>query len=144
MLSDREIAGALGQVADGGSVPAELARTLRQALRGAVQTRDRGLRLFYVQVDTAALPNVDTEEAIWSAAADGVVRGARDEALFDLQDVAAVLEHQVIPLPALGDPAQMRRLMAAFQESACLEACEQRVLQPLALWLRAQTTAGSD
>lgn len=65
-MRDREIADAIADVCDGRDVSREERLAVQLALRGPVQTDDRGLRVFYVQLDTCAEQNVDTAECIWS------------------------------------------------------------------------------
>lgn len=60
-----EIRDAIGALADGRPVEAELVEVVRAALNGPVETADRGQQVFVVGVFTADLSNVDTEEIIW-------------------------------------------------------------------------------
>ena len=61
---------ALGDLADGRAVDPLLYPMLRAALLGPVPTADAGLRQYVVAFYAVALPNVDTEEVIWPAAAE--------------------------------------------------------------------------
>lgn len=110
-LRDRDIADALGWLADGLEVSDEARAGALAALRGPVTVSDRpGPRLYYVQVDTMALENVDTEEAIWSAPADGRILSDDGRLVLDLNDPDAAFSGSVVLLTDLADPQRLRAL----------------------------------
>jgi hypothetical protein len=106
MLDDREIPYIIGHLCDGFDISAEQQALIVAAVAGAVLT-DRGPRLYYADLDTMMLPNVDTEEGIWSVADDGILRGGSDQELADLRDDSSAREQGVFPLAAMGDDARM-------------------------------------
>ncbi len=118
-LRDRDIADALGWLADGLEVSDEARAGALAALRGPVTVADRpGPRLYYVQVDTMALENVDTEEAIWSAPADGRILSNEGALVLDLNDPEAAFRGSVVLLPDLADPVRLRALADRWEQSA--------------------------
>lgn len=80
---------------------------MREALVGAVRTKDRGLRRYYADLDTMLLGNVDTAEGIWSTPEDGIVRGGKNEPLVNLNDDAAAKQCGLFPLAVVGDRDRM-------------------------------------
>src|SRR5262245_32891816 len=102
MLDKREVAAALGDLCDGVPVPEEEFDAARCALSGPVTTAQGDL-LFYVQMDTMFLDNVDTAEGIWSTGADGLLRMPDDSVILDLADEDATSGEQVFPLASFRD-----------------------------------------
>ena len=83
---------ALGALADGTAVDAELRTSALEALSGIVETADRGPQKFIVGVTEANLPNCDTAELIWPRDPDEAVDDddtpleyLTDEALFETE-----------------------------------------------------------
>lgn len=135
MLSDREVPYVIGHLCDGFEISAEQRALLVAALAGAVLT-DRGPRLYYADLDTMMLQNVDTEEGIWSVADDGILRGGSDEALADLYDDSSAREQGVFPLIVVRDEARMAWWEEAMRRAGNAERRRwarfvRRVLRPL-------------
>lgn len=135
MLQDREIAEAIGQLCDGGQISGEQLAGVRAALKGAVLT-ERGLRLYYADLNTMLLSNVDTEEGLWSTAEDGIVRGGQSEALVDLANDQAARAEGLFPLAVIGDSGRMTWWQAHMQHASNAERRRwarfvRRVLKPL-------------
>ena len=112
--TEREVAEAIGDLCDGRALEESAADWIARVRRGPIETRDEGLRLYYVSTDTMALDNVDTNEGIWSTPADGLHRNADGSLLFDLADDSAVYAFDLVPLTALDDPARFARLEARW------------------------------
>src|SRR5689334_22889792 len=136
MLDDRDVAEALGDLCDGLSVSEEELAAARQALSGPVVTT-RGERLYYVQIETMALDNVDTAEGIWSVPVDGLLRMPDGYVIVDLADESRAFEEQVFPLASFADAGRIARLVARESSVADPErlaawaAFTTRVLEPL-------------
>ncbi|HEY9839915.1 MAG: hypothetical protein ACAI44_06155 [Candidatus Sericytochromatia bacterium] len=135
MLTERQVAEAIGQLCEGGEITADEWQAVREALCGPVAT-ERGPRLYYADLDTLLLANVDTEEGIWSVAADGLLRGGNDEVLVNLQDEAAARKEGLFPLWAVTDAESLDRWQAAMQHASNPERHRwakflRRVLNPL-------------
>jgi hypothetical protein len=130
-LGEREIAQVLGLLLSGNEVPPDERRAALAALRGITDTADAGERLYYVQVDTCLLPNVDEDEAIWSTGADGMVLGR------SLADEAAAYALEVVPLCWLGDRERLTRVAARWtgdadgERAAAWAAFMRRIGEPL-------------
>jgi hypothetical protein len=119
-MTDREIADAIADACDGRELADAEREAVRAALRGPVATSDRGERVFYVQVDTTALDNVDTAECIWSAAPGEL----DDETCF---------EREFVLLPWIAEGAVLTRLQPRYADWTSFWV---RVAAPLIAWAR--------
>jgi hypothetical protein len=105
---------AIASVCDGIAVTPQERAAVLQALQGPVETDDEGSVVFYVQVETTESPDVDTEECIWSADGDGILRTLKGTVLADLANDHDCLAQDLVPLVALRTPTRMQRLEALW------------------------------
>ncbi len=137
VLSDVDVKTAIGDFCDGRELPLLESAVVRAALAGPVETSDRGTRLYYADIDTAALDNVDTGECIWSTGSDGIGRGLNDMALFDLARDEDTVANEVFPLTAISDPSRLSRLDERWaslddgERRAKWQAFRRRIADPL-------------
>lgn len=139
MPDDRSIADALGYLCDGHDVSAEERQLALAALAGPVETDD-GPLLYYAQVDTMALPNVDTAEGIWSVPADGLLRLTDGRIFVDFADDEATFQKEFFLLIHLRDSMRFAQIEARWlgdpERQAVWQAFIRRVVEPLRRWLR--------
>ncbi|MFL5801081.1 MAG: hypothetical protein ACJ8CR_04990 [Roseiflexaceae bacterium] len=136
MPDDRYVADALGALCDGHDISAEEQQAALAALAGPVETDD-GALLYYAQVDTMALTNVDTAEGIWSVPADGLLRLIDGRIFVDFADDEATFQKEFFLLMHLRDPVRFVQIEARWlsdpdsERQAAWQAFVQRVVEPL-------------
>lgn len=135
IFGDRAVADAIGNLCEGLEISDQERMAVLAALRGVVLT-ERGPRLYYADLETMLLPNVDTTEGIWSIAADGILRGAHNQALIDLTDDQAASEQGLFLLIVAGDETRLawwteRMRRAGNRERRRWAKFTRRVLKPL-------------
>ncbi|WLQ15961.1 hypothetical protein O5O45_08545 [Hahella aquimaris] len=117
----------------GAEVTADELELIRSAFRGAVDTVDGPVR-FYVDLETLVLEHADTAEAIWSADADGKLKGRRGRILADLDSLDDCVNQNIVDLSALHDSRVLNRLKDAFAGSddkrTLWIAFEKKVIEP--------------
>jgi hypothetical protein len=140
MPGDRSVADALGALCDGHEISAEERQLALAALAGPVETED-GPLLYYAQVDTMALPNVDTAEGIWSVPADGLLRLVDGRIFVDFADDEATFQKELFLLMRLRDPVRFAQIEARWlrdpapERQAMWQTFVRRVVEPLWRWL---------
>lgn len=134
MPDEREVAEALGDACEGRLLSDEARDVVMRALRGRVATT-KGDRLYYAQVDTMALDNVDTDEAIWSTTPDGLLRLQNGSVLVDLADEDGSAREELFPLSACCDDGRIarveQRLASDEQRRVNWNRFKVRALEPL-------------
>lgn len=140
MLSERDVAEILGDICDGIDVPHLEQEAAIAALRGKLLTSDAGERLYYLDLNTILLDNVDTAECIWSVAADGLLRTANGGVLVDFADENAVFQEGFLVLNVICEPTSMRHWQEKWMEDLdpqrpmAWQKALKRVVEPLLNW----------
>lgn len=146
MLDKRDIAEILGAICDGFDVSQTEQEVAIAALKGSVLTSDAGECLYYLDLDTALLDNVDTDECIWTVDADGLLRLPDGRIMLDLNDENAAFQEGFLMLKLICESNSMRRIQEKWmnhsdpQRPVMWQRAFKRVVEPLLSWSNCQSS----